>query len=196
MGGGVVRDHRDSSGPVNLPVAAVLTGHNHLVPKCARGASMVERNPGMVRRAAWDRRKQRGDGIRWPDLPDLTALCDENVALSEPCVDGLHWSDSHVFFEAGAGGARDRRQHRDIPEAVDRVDICRARISRAPFGHKQIGFRSGHAYGSVATGVADSGKGSCIGGWQIGWMRKWRFRRVDSGKGIWIGGVKDSCQRL
>ena len=44
--------------------------------------------------------------------------------------------------------------------------VDRIDIVAAVFGHDQIGPRSGHAY-----------------------------RRVDSGKGSWIGGVKNSCQR-
>ena len=61
-----VRDMRGSSGPVNLPDAAVLARHDHVVAKCAH---MVERNPGVVRVAAciWDRRKyiSRGEGTGW-----------------------------------------------------------------------------------------------------------------------------------
>jgi len=44
--------------------------------------------------------------------------------------------------------------------------VDRIDIVAAVFGHDQIGGRSGHAYG-----------------------------RVDSGKGSWVGGVKDYCQR-
>ena len=53
-------DIGDSSGPVNLPDAAAgFTRHEHVVPE---RALMIERNPGVVRRAAcvWDDRKECG----------------------------------------------------------------------------------------------------------------------------------------
>jgi hypothetical protein len=53
-------DIGDSSGPVHLPhAAAKFTRHDHVEAKCA---FMIERNPGMVRRAACvrDGRKQCG----------------------------------------------------------------------------------------------------------------------------------------
>src|SRR5262249_38621041 len=115
-------------------------------------AHMVERNPGVVRSAAWDRRKRRD---RTPlDLIDVSALCDENVARSEPGIRGLSWSDSHVFFQTSCRWRwiRNRSQHRDIPHAVDRIDVL-----GAVFGHDQISLGSGHAYGAVLSWAKDNG---------------------------------------
>jgi len=154
MGGGV-HNERGNSVPVNLPDRSGLTGHDHVVPECAH---VVEGNPGVVLCAVWHQHKRRDDTPR--HLIDPRALCDENVARSEPGIHRLGWSDSDVFFSA-VSDSRKRRQERDVPLAVDGIDIV-----AAVFGHNQISGRSGHAYG-----------------------------RVDSGKGSWIGGVKDYCQR-
>jgi hypothetical protein len=167
---------------VNLHDDAGLRRHDHVEAKCAH---MVERNPGVIRCVDWERRKQRDWNRRIRrDLKDPIALCDENVARGEPGIRRLGWSYSHVFFAAGTP-PRDRRQKRDVPEAVDLNDFLAAVLAR---DHISLG--SGHAYGRV-----DNGKGLWIGGWVIGWMTKRRLRRVDSGKRPWIGGVKDSCER-
>jgi len=155
MGAGVVLDQRGSSVPVKLPVAAVVTRHDQVEAKCAH---MVEGNPGVIISAACNRHK-RGDGTA-TDLKHLSASCDENVARDEPGSRGLGWSDSHVSFSE-VTDPRERRQNRDIPGAVDRIDIL-----RGVFAHQQLSRRSGDACGP------------------------W-----DSGKGRWIGGVKDSCHR-
>ena len=118
---------------------------------------MIESNPGIGGAGpytACDRRKQRGASLR--NFIDLIALCDKNVARCEGCrrgTRGLSWSDSHVFFRARTNGARrNRRQHGDIPHAVDRIDVL-----GAVFGHDQISLGSGHAYGAVLSGVKDNG---------------------------------------
>ena len=92
---------------------------------------------------AWDRRKfQRGEGIGWigsREPIDVSAICDENVARGEPGIHRLGWSDSHVhFFARVADKARDRRQHREIPVAVDRIDVS---VVGAEFGREQISLR-------------------------------------------------------
>ncbi|PYK28554.1 MAG: hypothetical protein DME59_02280 [Verrucomicrobia bacterium] len=153
--GASIHDEGGNSGAVNLPDGAVLTGHDHVVAKCAH---MVEGDPGVVFCAVWHLRKRRDGTAR--DVIDPPALCDENVARREPGIRGLGWSDSHVFFSAVTDSGK-RRQVRDVALAVDGIDVV-----AAVFGDDQIGPRSGHAYG-----------------------------RVDSGKGTWIGGVKDYCQR-
>jgi hypothetical protein len=155
MGAGVFHDRGGSSGPVNLVVVAVVTRHDQVEAKCAH---MVEGNPGVIISAGWNRHK-RGDGTA-TDLKHLSASCDENVALGEPGIHGLGWSDSHVSFSE-VTDPRERRQNRDMPGAVDRIDIL-----RGVFAHEQLSRRSGDACGPC-----------------------------DSGKGSWIGGVKDSCHR-
>ena len=115
---------------------------------------MVERKRTVIGAGAADRCKQREDTSR--ELIDLGALCDEHVARGEPSRRGLNWSDSQVFFHAGTNRARDRSQHRDIPVAVDHIEILVAPLGREHFiGH------SGHAYGSAA---GESGKGHWSGG--------------------------------
>ena len=124
---------------------------------------MVERNPGVIRCVACERRKQRGLNRVPCDLKDLIALCNENVARGERHRRGrrgLQWSYSQVFFSAGSRPRRDRRQHRDIPELVDRIDVL-----AAVFGRDHISLRSGHAYGPA---VVNNGKRLWIGGWVIG----------------------------
>jgi hypothetical protein len=116
---------------------------------------MIERNPGVVRVAARDRRKQCGITPR--DLIDRSALCDENVGRVPRHWHGergLRWSHGHVSFQALIRRARNLCQRRDIPEAVDRVEVL-----AAVFAHDQLGRRSGHAYGR-----GDSRKGTWIGG--------------------------------
>jgi hypothetical protein len=128
---------------------------------------MVERNPGMVRSAAWDRRKyiSRGEGIGWigwREPIDQRAMCDKNVARGEPGGDGLQWSDSHVHFFA-PGSGRDRRQKRGNPLAVDAFDVSEVDASGAAVvGREQISLRSGHAYGpGLELGVTVKAKESC-----------------------------------
>jgi hypothetical protein len=101
---------------------------------------MVERNPGVVRCASWDRSKRVGGTRR--DLIDRGALCDENVARGprRHGIGGLGWSDGYVFFQARTHGAGNRRQERDIPQAVDRIDVL-----AAVFAHEQFSPRSEHA---------------------------------------------------
>ena len=114
---------------------------------------MIERNPGAIHIAACDRRKRYGASPR--DLIDRSALCDENVARG-PRRHGqrrLDWSDSDVFFRARTQGARNRRQDRDIPQAIDRIEVL-----AAVFAYEQIRLRSHHAYG-----LGDNGKGTWIG---------------------------------
>ena len=116
-------------------------------PKCAH---MVERNRGVVREGASETsHKRREDTSR--ELKDVIFLCDENVARGEPGRRGLSWSDSHVFFDADRRrtGSRDRRHQRDIPVAVDPIEIL-----VAEFGHEHSVRNSGHAYGpGTAKGV-------------------------------------------
>src|SRR5436309_5463706 len=133
---------------VNLPDDAVLTRHDQVEAKCAL---MVERNPGVIVSAAWERRKRRDATRR--ELKELSASCDENVARGEPGIRRLRWSYSHVFFSA-ASPRRELSQNRDIPEAVDPIDLL-----AAVFARDQFSLRSGHAYGRV-----DNGKGTWIGG--------------------------------
>ena len=94
------------------------------------------------------------------DLKDQSAFCDENVARGEPGRRGHRWSDSHVFFPAGTK-PRNRREQRDIPVAVDLIDVL-----GAVFGHEQKIRRSGHARGKGDT----TGKGTWMG--SVDWRRK------------------------
>ena len=122
------RDLRFSSIPVNPKDVALLARYDHVEAKCAK---MVERNPVVVRcEAPRERRKQR-DGTYTIDLEDQSAFCGENVARGEPGRRGLRWSDSHVFFPAGTK-PRKRREQRDIPVAVDLIDVL-----GAEFAHEQ-----------------------------------------------------------
>ena len=171
------RDKLDNSSSVNLPDGAVLARYDHLVLKCAL---MVERKRTVVRPGTPDRRKQRDHTSR--EFIDVSALCDENVARSEPGIQGLSWSDSQVFFDAGTNGTRDLRQHRGIPHAVDRLEIL-----VAEFGLEKIKRGSDHAYGPVET----SGKETWIDHRRSGCF----YGLGDSGKLPWIAGVKDSCER-
>ena len=136
-----------------------LARHDHVVAKCAH---IVERNPGMVRVAAyvWDRRKyiSRGEGIGWigwREPIDKNAICDKNVARGEPGIRRLDWSYSHVhFFARVADKARDRRQHRESPVAGDRLDVSVVGVKEADaeVAREQFSPRSGHAYGPVGRG--------------------------------------------
>jgi hypothetical protein len=146
-----VRDELDNSSPVNLPDGAVLARYDHLELKCAL---MVERKRTVVRAGAPDRRKQREDTSR--ELIDVRALCDENVARSEPGRHGLNWSNSQVFFHAGTNWTRYRHQQRDIPIAVDQIEILVAECGCEHFSRD-----SGHAYGPL-----DNAKDNWVGGVQ------------------------------
>ena len=95
------------------------------------------------------------------DLVDQSAVCDENVAWAEPGRRGLQWSESDVFFPAGAK-PRNVREERSSPGAVNLIDYI-----VAVWGHQQLILRSGHARGKGDT----------------------------KGKGKWIGGVNNSCER-
>src|SRR4029077_4923191 len=119
------RDELDISSPANRRDRAVLACPDHLVPK---SALMVERKRGVVREGASDtHHKRRDDTSR--ELIDVIALCDENVARGEPGRRGLKWSDSQVSFHAGLNGwIRDLRHHRDIPLAVDQIEILVAEL--------------------------------------------------------------------
>ena len=144
------RDLRFSTIPVNPKDVALLARYDHVKAKCA---NMVERNPVVVRcETPPERRKQR-DGTLM-DLEDQRAFCGENVARGEPGRRGLRWSDSHVFFPAGTK-ARELREQRGIPVAVDLIDVL-----GAVFAHEQNIRPSGHAGGKGDTRA----KGKWIGG--------------------------------
>ncbi len=151
------RDLRDNSRRchgiifVNSKDVALLARYDHVVSKCAK---MVERNPVVVRcEAPPDRRKQRDGMCITVDLEDGSAFCDENVARVEPGIRGHRWSYSQVFFPAGTK-PRSLREQRDIPVAVDLIDVLGAK-----FGHEKKIRRSGHARGKGDT----SGKGNWMG---------------------------------
>ena len=115
---------------------------------------MIERNPGVVSCAAWDRRKWHG---AMPCDPiDPSALCDENVAQCEPRDCGHGGSDCGVSFRAPAhGDVRNRRQNREVPAAVHHlVDVLAAVLC-----HEHSTRRRSDAYG-----VGDRAKRSWIGG--------------------------------
>ena len=129
------RDMGDISTSVNPKDVALLARDDHV--KAIR-AKMVEGDPVVVRcEATRKRRKHRGNTSI--DLVDQSALCDENVARGEPGRGGLKWSESHVFFPAGTE-PRNIREERDIPVAVNQVDLI-----GAVWGHEQLIRRSGHA---------------------------------------------------
>src|SRR5215472_2769060 len=142
-----VGDKGGISGAVNLPDQAVVAGDNHVEVKCAH---VVEGDAGFVLSAAREKHKRR-DGTAG-DVKNGRALCDEDVARSEPGTSGLRWSDSDIFFSA-VTDSRKSGQEGDVALAVERIDIV-----AAVFGHDQVGARSGHAYGRI-----DGGKGSWIG---------------------------------
>jgi hypothetical protein len=157
---------RDNSIPVNPKDVAFLARYDHVVAIVARGPSMVERNPVVVRcEAPRERRKQRG-GMWWIiiDPEDQIAFYGENVARGEPGQSGRRWSNSHVFFPAGTK-PRKRRVHRDNPEAGDLIDVL-----GAVFAHEQKIRPSGHARGKGDTnrGGTSHGKGSWMGGGELG----------------------------
>ena len=77
------------------------------------------------------------------------------------------------FFARVADKARDRRQHREIPVAVDLIDVSVARVRRPmqkSLANRSV-VRSGHAYGPLVQGTEDRAKET------------------------WTGGVNDSCER-
>ena len=102
----------------------------------------------MVLRAAHDEAKQIKATPR--ELIDGIALCDELVAWvpRRGGVRGLCWSDSDVFFYGEiANVIRDLRHRRDIPQAVDRVEILGVK-----FGPEHLKLRTEQAYGLVEGG--------------------------------------------
>jgi hypothetical protein len=92
------------------------------------------------------------------DLEDQSSGCDENVTRGERVVrrPGRQWDRSHVFFPAG-NKSRNRREQRNIPIAVDLIDVL-----GAVFAHEQKIRRSGNACGKGERDKGSSGvKDSC-----------------------------------
>ena len=81
-----------------------------------------------------------------------------------PAFADWDWSDSHVhFFARVADKARDRRQRRESPVAVDIRDVSVVRVKEtdAEVARKQFSLRSGHAYGPLVQGAEVRAKETC-----------------------------------